>query len=639
MNVLDLFAKLTLDKSEYDEGLDESSEKASSFASKIGAGLKTAGKVGAVAIGAIGTAATAVTTSMIKGAGEVASYGDNIDKMSQKMGLTAEAYQEWDAVLQHSGTSIESMQASMKTLANAVETGNEAFEKLGLSQEQLAEMSQQDIFEATIAALQEVEDDTERTYLAGKLLGRGATELGALLNTSAEDTEKMRQRVHELGGVMSDEAVKASAQFQDNMQDLQTAFGGIKNKIMSDMLPSLNNLTEGFTKLLAGEEGADEQIGEGIDLLVTNITEGFGRVVEVGSTILPSIVESIINNLPQLFTVGEELLSTIVDAVTTYAPSLLSAGLEIIQTLITGITESLPDLVNSAVDIIKSLADFLVENVDTLTTAAIDLVFAIVDALTDPDTLVTLIEAAVEIIIALAEGLVNAVPKLIEKAPVIVGNLVTAIIKAAPRLASAALELIGTLVRGIVEGFAKIFEVGGKVISKFGEGVTKKFNDLRNWGRDIIEQVKAGLTKKLEDAKNWGKDLITNFTDGIKAKWDSLKSTLSETGDKIKSFLGFSEPEQGPLSDFHTYAPDMMDLFIKGIKDNEAMLQRAVADAFDFENLIEAPTANLQVAGAGGGTVNINMNIYGAEGQDVNELAELVSQKLGAEVKRRTSSW
>ena len=639
MNVLDLFAKLTLDKSEYDEGLDESSEKASSFASKIGAGLKTAGKVGAVAIGAIGTAATAVTTSMIKGAGEVASYGDNIDKMSQKMGISAEAYQEWDAILQHSGTSIDSMSRGMQTLQKNAVNSADKFEQLGLTQEQIANMSTEELFAATIEGLQNMGEGAERTALASELLGGSAKELGALLNTSAEDTEAMKKRVHELGGVMSDEAVKASAQFQDNMQDLQTAFSGIKNKIMTDMLPSLNNLTEGFTKLLAGEEGADEQIGEGIDLLVTNITEGFGRVVEVGRTILPSIVESIINNLPQLFTVGEELLTTIVNAITTYAPDLLSAGLEIIQTLVEGITESLPDLVSSAVDIIKSLADFLVENVDTLTTAAIDLVFAIVDALTDPDTLVTLLEAAVEIIIALAEGLVNAVPKLIEKAPVIVGNLVTAIIKAAPRLASAALELIGTLVRGIVEGFSKIFEVGGKIISKFGEGVTKKFNDLRNWGRDIIEQVKAGLTKKLEDAKNWGKDLITNFTDGIKAKWDSLKSTLSETGDKIKSFLGFSEPEQGPLSDFHTYAPDMMDLFVKGIKDNEAMLQRAVADAFDFESLIQAPTANVQLAGAGGGTVNINMNIYGAEGQDVNELAELVSQKLGTEVKRRTSSW
>ena len=112
--------------------------------------------------------------------------------------------------MQHCGTSIDSMQSSMKTLATAAETGNDAFEVLGLTQEQIAGMDQEQLFSATITALQQVEDDTQRTYLAGQLLGRGATELGALLNTSAEDTEAMRQAVHDLGGVMSNDAVAAA---------------------------------------------------------------------------------------------------------------------------------------------------------------------------------------------------------------------------------------------------------------------------------------------------------------------------------------------------------------------------------------------------------------------------------------------
>ena len=89
MNVFDLFAKISLDTSEYDEGLDAESKKTSSFASKIGGGLKTAAKIGVGAIAAVGTAATAMTGAMVKGASQVAAYGDNIDKMSQKMGLSA----------------------------------------------------------------------------------------------------------------------------------------------------------------------------------------------------------------------------------------------------------------------------------------------------------------------------------------------------------------------------------------------------------------------------------------------------------------------------------------------------------------------------------------------------------------------
>ncbi|MBQ2544749.1 MAG: hypothetical protein II557_00530, partial [Clostridia bacterium] len=207
MNVFDLFAKITLDSSEYDSGLDSAEAKSEGFGSKLKSGLATATKVGAAAIGAVGAAATAAGVAITKQTGELAAYGDNIDKMSQKMGMSATAYQEWDAILQHSGTSIETMKTGMKTLTTAAETGNDAFQKLGMSQAEIANMSQEELFGATITALQNVESETERTYLASKLLGKGGTELGALLNTSAEDTEKMRQRVHELGGVMSDEAV------------------------------------------------------------------------------------------------------------------------------------------------------------------------------------------------------------------------------------------------------------------------------------------------------------------------------------------------------------------------------------------------------------------------------------------------
>ena len=236
----------------------------SKFSSALGGTLKT----GIAATAALGTAVIGAGAALTSAAGSVASYGDNIDKMSQKMGLSATAYQEWDAVMQHSGTSMETMKASMKTLANAATTNSAAFKELGITEKDLANMSQEELFEATIAGLQNVEDTTQRTYLAGKLLGRGATELGALLNTSAEETQAMRDRVHELGGVMSDEAVKNSAAFQDSLQDLQTSFAGVKNSVMADMLPAFTSVMDGLTSLVAGEEGAQEKIAAGIQGII-----------------------------------------------------------------------------------------------------------------------------------------------------------------------------------------------------------------------------------------------------------------------------------------------------------------------------------------------------------------------------------
>lgn len=106
----------------------------------------------------------------IKGAfdvlNEFASAGDAIDKTSQKIGISTKAYQEWDAVLKHSGTDISVMKTAMRTLSNAAVDGSDAFEKLGISQEEAASMSQEDLFARVIEGLQNMEAGSERAALA-----------------------------------------------------------------------------------------------------------------------------------------------------------------------------------------------------------------------------------------------------------------------------------------------------------------------------------------------------------------------------------------------------------------------------------------------------------------------------------------
>ena len=91
MDLMALVARLSLDKTEYDKGLNDASGGAKTFGEKLQSGLGTAAKVGAVALTAVATATTAVTKAVIDGTGQVAAYGDNIDKASQKLGISAEA--------------------------------------------------------------------------------------------------------------------------------------------------------------------------------------------------------------------------------------------------------------------------------------------------------------------------------------------------------------------------------------------------------------------------------------------------------------------------------------------------------------------------------------------------------------------
>lgn len=533
MDIFDLSATIHLN-SEVEEGIDQAQGSVNSFASKLGSTLGSAAKVGAAAFATVAGAAVSMAGDFVSTAGSVAEYGDNIDKMSQKMGLTAEAYQEWDAVMQHSGTSMETMKASMKTLANAAESGNDAFKMLGISQKEIANMSQQELFEATIAGLQNVTDDTQRTYLAGKLLGRGATELGALLNTSAEDTQAMRDRVRELGGVMSQEAVSASAAFQDQLQDMQTAFQGLSRGLTAEFLPSMTTVMSGLTEIFSGNaEGGLSQISEGINGIVEGITQALPQIAQTATTILEALATAIMQNLPQLVQTGFEILSQLATYIVENLPTLIQTGLQVILELAMGIAQALPELIPTIVETVLTIATYLIENVDLL------------------------IDAAIALIMGLAEGLITALPILIEKAPEIVIKLVEAIIRNAPKILEAATKLIFMLVEGIVKLFGKIVEVGAK----------------------LVQQVKDGFSQKVEDAKNWGRDIIDNFINGIKEKWEHLKQTVGQVAESIKSYLGFSEPEEGPLSNFHTYAPDMMELYAKGITENAGLVRNALTDA------------------------------------------------------------
>lgn len=225
----DIFLDLKLNKQPFEKGLNETKATATMAGRKIG--LAIAGAI-AGAVGAVGFSALVSST---------AKLGDAIDKTSQKMGMSAQAYQEWDFIMQRCGTSMDSMTMAMKTLASSAITSKDALAELGISQEEVATLSQEQLFARTISALQNVEDTTRRTYLAGQLLGRGATELGAVLNMSASETDQLRQRVYELGGVMSQEAVTASAQYTDAMLDLKMAFRGISDTVATSVLPIITS--------------------------------------------------------------------------------------------------------------------------------------------------------------------------------------------------------------------------------------------------------------------------------------------------------------------------------------------------------------------------------------------------------------
>lgn len=503
MDIFDLSAKITLDSSGYEKGLDSAEKKGSAFGATIKQTLTNGVKIAAGAVAALGTATTALGAAFVKSTGDVAAYGDKIDKASQKMGISADAYQEWDAVLQHSGTSIDAMGRGMVTLSKQAQKGGDAFKKLGLSEKEVVSMSQEDLFSAVIAGLQNMEEGTERTALAAELLGGSAKELGPLLNTSAEATQAMKDRVHELGGVMSDEAVKAAANYQDKLQDMQTAIGGLKRTMISDFLPCVSSVMDGLTEIFAGN--SDEGIGlisEGIDSIIDKITEKAPKFLEVGSKIAVSIGKAIIDNLPKITKSGTDIVLQLVKSLIEALPNLADTGAEIIVTLIDSLTKAIPTLLNSAASIVDALAKGLLKNVGKIVSAGKDL------------------------LVSIAKKLPKAVSEIVSKLPDFVKTLADELMALSSDLIEAGIELFSSLLSGLPDIIANIAavlpELIETIVGKIGE-FTQLFVDA---GIQLLTSLVSALPEIIESLVSTIPTIIDSI---ITAILDSLP-LLMDTG-------------------------------------------------------------------------------------------------------------
>ena len=107
-------------------------------------------------------------------------------------------------------------------------------------------------------------------------------------------------------------------------------------------------------------------------------------------------------------------------------------------------------------------------------------------------------------------------------------------------------------------GIKSYFTSGFQVLNKLTGGKLGEIKDqFINKFREVINS-----------AKTWGQDIINNLVQGIKDKINAVKDAVGNIASTIKDFLGFSEPDKGPLSNFHTFMPDMIDLMTQGIDQN-----------------------------------------------------------------------
>lgn len=288
---------------------------------------------------------------------ESVEYGDNVDKMSQKLGMSTDAYQKWSYVTERAGTSIDGMKGGMKKLSTEAQSNAKEFQKLGISQKDVKSLNQENLFEKTIEGLAGMKSGTERTALASKLLGKSAVELGPLLNEGTGEIKKQMDIAERYGLVMSEKAVKGSAEFEDSLTTLRGVITGLRNKFIGEFYPSLTLVTDGLSKMFSGVDtsGGLKSIDTGIKQFSEKLNQILPHVQEVGGKILSTLGQAIATNLPTILSSATKITSTITTGIINAAPMLISSGAQIVVALINGISQNLPKIIPAVVSAVKQI--------------------------------------------------------------------------------------------------------------------------------------------------------------------------------------------------------------------------------------------------------------------------------------------
>lgn len=270
----------------------------------------------------------------------------------------------------------------------------------------------------------------------------------------------------------------------------------------------------------------------------------------------------------------------------------------------------------------------------------------------------TLIAGVVAALITLwntNENFRNGVINIWENVKEFISGVVTAIVEfftvTIPNAFNAVIEFVKTnwqaLLLLLVNPFAGAFKllydncegfrnVVDNMVQRVKDAFSNMLEKVKEIAHNIGDAVKNGIQSAVDfitslpgKALQWGRDFIQGFVDGIRSMIGSVIDAVKGIANTVADWLHFSRPEKGPLREYESWMPDMINGMVSGIKANEYKLSNAVGSMASG------------VAGASTGTLNAtyNMTVNGVAGQDINALSNIIMRKIQSATERKGSIW
>ena len=339
-----------------------------------------------------------------------------------------------------------------------------------------------------------------------------------------------------------------------------------------DAMDRMQNASDGLKRQLSSEFAP--VVADAFESVIPVVNKFGSTIAEVfkGNKTVSDFVDEVMDSLGQLIQNIEQ-----------NAPKMLQEGERLLKSLVEGVSRTVPQLINLVVPMLSRLAQTIISNLGMI------------------------LDSGIKILLTLINGILQALPQLISQIPTIIATIVSTLLKNTPALIETGLNLIGALIKGIVMMGLNL----GKVIWELGQSIVNEFKglSLADIGKKLIE----GLWNGIQDMRKWVGEKIKNFCSGI------LK--------EFKNLFGIHSPSKV----FENVIGKNLALGIGEGFDNEmTSVARSMADSIPMSFGMSGSGSYKQMNLGG-----VNITVNGAEGQNVQELADEIMFRMQTAVSRR----
>ena len=530
--------------------------------------------------------------------------------------------------------------SGVKAMASAIKEAGAALIDLGKQSIQgFAEQEQliggvDTLFKENSAQVQQYANEAYKTagLSANQYMETVTSFSASLLQSLGGDTKAAAEKADQAITDMSDNANKMGT----DMQSIQNAYQGFA-KANYTMLDNLK-LGYGGTKsemerLLADAEkisGVKYDLSSYADIVdaihvvqtemgITGTTaKEAATTIEGSANATKSAWSNLLTGMSNENLDLDKLVQNVVDSVGTYADNLLPR----LQTLLPRFAEGMTQLVNGLVPYVGPAMEMLLP---ALVQGVGGLVSGIVQALP------AAVEAISAVVPMLVEQLTLLLPQIVSAGVEIIASLASGIGENLPALIPAAVDAIIEVASGLVSNVDKIIIAAGQLIGGLTQGLIEAIPHLVYRLPEIILAITSGLLKGMASIGMVGQQLVEGLFNGIAnaASWlyEKVKGWATDVLDWIKGFFGIHSPSKVFADEVGKFIPPGITLGV------EQAMPKAMRDmGAELSALSTVPLPG------GGTTTNlggVNIVVYGAQGQDVSELADIVMARMQGAVERR----